>query len=81
MVSYRLLSSSVVLAAAVLAGAGSGCARRAATTPAVPPPSAPQRVQQIQSDPNVPQAVKDVRLYNAANSSGPPIRRGPAPGQ
>ena len=55
----------------------SGCAHKADTAvgPSGPPPTTQQRVQQIQSDPNLPQAVKDVRLHNTADAGGPPIRR------
>ena len=55
----------------------SGCAHKSNTAvgPSGPPPTTQQRVQQIQADPNIPQAVKDVRLHNTADAGGPPVRR------
>lgn len=56
---------------------GTGCSRRSETVkgPSGPPPTAQQRVEQIQSDPVASEDVKNVRLHNARENSGPPIRR------
>lgn len=79
------MTTSRLLAALASAGffavmvSSSGCAPKADTAvgPSGPPPTTQQRVQQIQSDPNIPQAVKDVRLHNAADAGGPPVRHAP----
>jgi len=71
------ISPAAVLAATAGIILISGCAHDS------PPPPAPpaQTAQQIQADPNLPDAVKRVRLHNQADMSGPPQRHDAQPGQ